>query len=1045
MNRFLSAIILGLSFLFAVVSCVDDTPGDNGDETITLTVSARNLMEIEASRALLPVQENAIYSLYFFIVNNDGSIASKKYVKLDSPGSSYTGKLDKAVIGSQSVYVVANAEFAENSLNATYLKDQMDRVGSVDQLESIYATYVEGLENVNRPQGHLVMSGVLKNPSTSNNTIELYHVDTRINFEISLADDAPAGADFKPTSYQIINIPRKTYLFEHAPKTDGSGNTVLVSDTNPYSTPWDAVSPTLEDDYFNSDEITYFTKSYDANKKLTSKFDFYMFENRKLAIKDTGDKYPDNYNMRDKRNLAGEWEYAHDYSTYVVIKGEYTLGGFELEDKIKDLIYGSTDVEAKIDGRQADVTYYVHLGDFGQDGDPRHTNNYFVERNCNYTFRVRVKNVVSIIVDAVKEEVTPSSKGDVSDLLDAMGEFDCHYGSMVVRFALPDKNDPSYFTDPNKCFSAHTPYSSQPDYSWVQFVPNDPQNPTKGLSYHKAKGKMIAAAKLVDYLYDIYSKDDASRYVLDGNNRYVYFTAFVDEYYPQKDVRDDAYSTFFAEGYGPDDKSVCDGMKYRGLPVDSRDPDISWKMYIGKPERSMRLFSTPYTSADGNSSYSISQVMITQRSIQTYYSIGSSDSAIGIEHTDETGLMYCFDSKTDDSTAQAAGIASTASNDGLKNTRYGMFTRGFTDTGMEAVTIDGVTYPAGTLDQLKPVKWDADDYSIESGFYVPGCIDYSKSSEELQLSRHFQKSNFNSLQRNRDLNADGVVDENEIVWFNPAINQLLMFSLASQALQSPLYDRSLKPVSDMKKGLYIHHASNTGKRMLWTEEIMSVGNLGDYDGSKNNYYRPVCRLLGTDSKDMTQTTSQPPYEYDKNTRIVKFDRLNTSILRLPIASGDFVPMTEWDPADRLSRYGFKIAAANTSTGGPDNDGQISLEDMDNGIPSPCATYSESGSDYDAAGKWRVPNLVELGIMLMLKYDGDLSISGKLTGCTKFSYAFMDSNGNIQLTPTGESVYYATNNSVLYLNCEESGGRVAMNHSYYWRKATRCVRDIQPGE
>lgn len=971
--------VICTTLLIFLASCQTDDWFGQGTDTIM--VSTPDMTEITSSRALTSTQENYIYSLYFFIMNGDGTIQSKKYVKLASPSSTYTGKLDNKVSSSQSVYVVANAEFTENSFDATELKYEMDNASTIAQIKNIYATYVSGDENYSRPQGHLLMSGYLVSPSTTNNTITLKHVDARVNFNIALSDAAIAkGADFEPTSYQIVNIPKKTYLIDRA--TDYSIPGDFVNTSVPYSTPWDAVSPTRASDYFNSDVIEYFNKSWDASKKLTSSFDFYMLENRKTALQSTGATYPTYYSLRDKKAGGnGAYIYAHQYSTYVIIKGIYQLANFELEPDLKT--YTGTTQNGML-RRYAKVSYVVHLGDFGNTTNPGNTNNFFTERNCSYTYKVTVENAHSVAVEAVKnDESQPSAEGNVRDTYLAFGSLDAHFGNMLVKVDIPE--DQSFYTDPQKCLLSMTPYATgTPDYSWVQFALNNPAAPTTMLTYAQAKGKLISAAKLVDYVHMISQLPAAEKASYLASDGLLYFTAFIDENYPQYGIRNADYNSFFLAGYGPTDKSVVAGMSYNGQPVTGEDHNISWTKYINQEPRELRLFKLPYTSNDGLSNYSISQVMVAQKAIQTFYDMDASPSALGIEHTDETGILACENTNK------------TSLTDGLANTVGDLGTSG----SHAAVGKNWSTILTQT----------------------------TINSNSNQLTTTYNKGNYAALQRNRDLNADGVISSDEIRWYRPAIDQLVSVSLAGQALHSPIYNGSMTSTSPTERnGKEIHHCSSSSNWMLWTEEIVSTGhNIG-------NLYNTCVRTLGT-----TDNIPIPYYSYSSD--VVKFPYFNKKILRAPVANGELIPMHEWDTSDRLPILGFKIAKAEAS-------GTATMQNLDNGI-SPCSTYSE-GTGYDAAGKWRVPNLLEMAVISILYNNGTLAkTSNSIMTCTKFSWAYKDKSNNdaVQIAPvTGASAYWYALNSHHFL--VYNGTYITLGQTNYNSAAyhLRCVRDIQKGE
>ena len=67
------------------------------------------------------------------------------------------------------------------------------------------------------------------------------------------------------------------------------------------------------------------------------------------------------------------------------------------------------------------------------------------------------------------------------------------------------------------------------------------------------------------------------------------------------------------------------------------DPTTYWRHFANAENRYIMLVYAPKYSLDGNSSYAKARYMITQRSIQTYYST-EAEVALGMEHVNETGL-----------------------------------------------------------------------------------------------------------------------------------------------------------------------------------------------------------------------------------------------------------------------------------------------------------------------------------------------------------------------------------------------------------------------
>ena len=132
-------------------------------------------------------------------------------------------------------------------------------------------------------------------------------------------------------------------------------------------------------------------------------FSFYLLENA-LAPKKTPRTYADRerqIKLFDGKN--GEWEYANDNSTYVVLTAHIEMDTFYA---LPDETYkeGST--------LNATVQYIIHLGDFTNSG----VGNFNTERNTSYTYTVNINGVNDIRVEVEsanddQEGITENSPG----------------------------------------------------------------------------------------------------------------------------------------------------------------------------------------------------------------------------------------------------------------------------------------------------------------------------------------------------------------------------------------------------------------------------------------------------------------------------------------------------------------------------------------------------------------------------------------------------------------------------------------------------------
>lgn len=1138
--RRMSGPVTALMFFMILNSCIrEDIPATESD--FTLDIVSRKMSKVTSTRAIDEQIENFIYSLYIY-VSDGGKIKSIKHVSIDNPAVEYTCKLEP-MSSSCVIYAVANAEFAENTFNADELADKLEKITTAEELHSIVAEYASGKISLARPQGHLLMSGTLVNPSPTNKTLLLHHIDASVKFEVSIGKAAAEnGASFEMTEYQVFNLPRKSFLYdrkgENAECTPPSS---LVYGDNVTSCPWDAVSRTAAEDYYSSDILKNFSTGYDIYKtssgqeirRRISEFDFYMLENRKLALAPTGNAYPDNYGKRDDRisDTDRTFKYADEFSTYVVIKGIFKdpKMGYDLKDELSQA--GGSYIPDEV-ARYSQVEYTVHLGNFDSVNNKDSnvgTDNFFTERNTRYTYRVTVLNTKDIAVEAIKEEEkAPSAEGDVLDSYHAAyGEFDAHFGSMVIGVELPRNADGSldmtYFNDPERCLISNCPYGE--DYSWIQFAPmhggdinegNKRGDTYNALSYEycRSQSRLVSMAMLPDWILNNCDQYDSQGNERDiswlgltnktntGNNK-VWFTIFVDENYPQAGQRNGTVyrcknhggtwgQCLFWEGYCPEETPSCTAMQGR-TGRDPENPD--WRSYINVPNREFRLFNDKYTSDDKASKYSLSRVYVTQRSIQSYYDIAAlaaDDRALGVEHVDEPGKMKQRSRETDQNdgtypVAYPVGTNTDAS-DGLTASRC--WVKGL--TSVWNWSMDGTeTYNSVQRDNsaAENSRWD---HWFDLGLPTTA----SQYKEPANKNDAWHELLF--LQRNRDLNANGVIDLDEIRWYNPAFYQLEAISMNGNALVTPLYDRSL-PSTVGETG---YEADGWGTRdyhimwyitstltQIWVDEVTSGGNYwssnmnpASLSLNSENYMRCVRNVganafLTCPANPREGTDTKVPDVYGRNGLSITPVKLNPRVLRDPIYKGELVPMTQFDHFNTMASTGFTVSDVTVS----EYYDAPTMEALDRG-QSPCKEYWEGSENDPRTGKgcWRVPNSMELTTMMLagvLHYQEYYSVKGGyekplewadpryvcLMSCTKYSWAYAtdDSGLHFWLTPNADNKdNNTTGNGYMtwhakwdhhYLTHIDS--HIRLSTSNYWTGLTtysygghpilsrvRCVRD-----
>lgn len=874
---------------------------------------------------------------------------------------------------------------------------------------------------------------------TNDVAIKMQHAMAHITFKIA-ANPSGANGMFTPTSFRVYNIPTKSYL------TNGISETLLttgVADVKYLNTALENIGTAQGGNY---------------------SFNFYMPEN----VQET--KNVSAYNDRDVWTGASgasaenkTWTNAPAYSTFVVISGTYE---------------GNATVD-NTEGHPvtANVEYTIHLGDFSDSGS---IGNFSVERNYSYTYNVKVLGVNNIIVEAKKEGGDQQgAEGSVYDQSSTEYSYnlDAHYEQVYLKYNLSDianslgqglsgvdlddaianqliliiqseamdytheYSDEAPYTTRNKrgTLSPYKIYADavrsgkdpaeakaavldgagegvKPtkgfDYKWIEFLPQTGAGISKypGISswamedlddvnnksfYAGAKGDnsmldvydmIVEMGKAIKQIYDGDTPSSSSIQIIRNGNDYV------------------AHFTAFVNEY-----------YYLHHPLTGAKA-TSWSVMTNKIPREMIIAMSTQTSADGNSSYSKIHSYISQQAMQTFYNDRvSSLNAFGIETYNETPLSLKF------GTPQSAD--NLTDNDGRENQKI-LIGASLSWSTYINYQNNGWTASIGTTDRSKH-KLDASAYNVQAAYSA--C-----------------------MSRNRDLNGNGTIDENEIRWFLPSLNEYIRMGIGANGISSAaqLYmgDKTLMtktgyPSSYISDGSLYYTSSADSKRVYWAVEKGSYNseNPGDWYAPAPLPIRCIRNLpatgtnAGTDVSSINGVTSDATYKkHDASGNepiILEFkNRLISSLYRqrvfrsLDVHNEDEDANSFYDGIFVASKFlpttytlGDIIGYNGTVTWW--NNGYNSYTN-DGTMTNPCVNYTESGY-----GNWRVPNLVELSAMnaaglLSPKPNG--YGDNDVACCTQFS------NQDVRYGFAYSSLIYCLGNYVSDINSNV---------------LIRCVRDV----
>ena len=398
-----------------IASCQDDlTSGTAGADVnkpvkVDLQFGIPKSMQVEVTRA--DNSYSGMYGARLYVFSGNNLLGDPQQMLTDDgtltvgtsgeQGQYYTAHDVTLYEGSQTVYAVGNITrtgyWDSNTLTTI---DNAAREGLAKFKETVYALASGTIERKTYPSFStqympLSGSGVIQvNNGTPSGTIQLKRLVSQIKFEITtLYATSTKTVTFEPSNYTFCNIATKGYVM------DEEGNAILTSAT------YDANPVNIAG----------------AGEDNVADFSVFIPENIQKAKK-TGAQ---NYNDRESFTGQGsdkDWTYAPDNGTYVVISGVCTEKGSD----------GNLQ-------RYGNVEYIIHLGDFSAKGS---MDDFSVERNCIYTYKVSVQGLDKIRVEAEREEdeYQNGAEGDVIEMGTGAKIFnlDAHFEQVFVEYNLSD-------------------------------------------------------------------------------------------------------------------------------------------------------------------------------------------------------------------------------------------------------------------------------------------------------------------------------------------------------------------------------------------------------------------------------------------------------------------------------------------------------------------------------------------------------------------------------------------------------------------------------
>lgn len=868
MNKLTAACLVAVPLLFA--GCQDEELFNVGNRVVEgiptqVTLGYASLEStIETRAAQEPEYENRIENIYLFVFNSAGGRADLDRNLFTTDANlypdSYNPSLGKGSLrfvcpSLNDATIVAIANVAEGSTQTAYnvTPAELDAVTTFDELKA----KIMKMESEAVTRGALfMMTGYAKDKAgntaidiagtesgtTLECTLQLERTDAKIEVKVTSEAANPDWTDFsfRPQTWRVVQVPMQSLILP-ADEGDADGDDCTYFDTN------EAAFETL-----------------DANENNTSYrgggFVFYMPENRKKpthVIEMTGLTAKVQYALREKWTTQAHTDpskpgqtvenisfaNANPNSTYLEITGRLTY---------KDEYGKAVD---------ANTRYYVHLGYANQD-----PNDYNTLRNRHYTYTLTVKGINNIEVEVEGGDPRPGHEGDVVISEQEVFDFDCHYDRRLIHISR------DVVLADGLGWGVSTIYSNgihkigdgisadMRDYRWIKFAINkeygvdashyvkypgdqnydDPYvtdgTDDKASPYYTTDGRNYPDARLrdINQLLTDLKADAKSGGTKFFENGSVAVTVFVDENLYVKDPRQD------------------------NAPVNT----LLWKDCVNKPDRMLHIIAEDAKySADGNSSVVHSIYTFKQKSIRTIYNTASGvRTAWGLETVTEGDRRLPVDK-------QMATDINDPDNGRLNTWKY------IEDNHVNEGSIWRPNY--------RPLKWTE--------------VLNTDNHYELQDGR--QNVFYATLMRNRDLDGDDVIDENEVRWYLAAINQLTDIYIGEYALDQearlyPWNPRNGDYPPNGSNSVYWHYASSTYHQsnnrgiyhypyVVWAEEGPSKGNYETSENSQGSNYAYRClRNLGLAIDDIDgEIDDFVQFTYNNDTYTFDLSYLDPKALR----------------------------------------------------------------------------------------------------------------------------------------------------------------------
>ena len=557
-------------------------------------------------------------------------------------------------------------------------------------------------------------------------------------------------------------------------------------------------------------------------------------------------------------------------------------------------------------------------------------------------------------------------------------------------------NNPSTNTNTDQGDSSQNVLGSANDRPWKDHVPrgNFYYKYTNDYDrYHILDGACLRDVnQLLNYLRaKAQETDGGGLFVKEGDDEYVYVTAFIDEYVYRYDPR--------IEEYISPDTSF-------GSEAAENHRKLLWKETTNSESRMMHIcVDVPKYSEDGSSSWTESVVSFIQRPVYSIYNEQASDedlkSAWGTESIIEGEALPAISTQTHVTSFDADGASYYMSNDNGR--------------------VNTLMFFVDTYGNSNGKKWSQILNRTDNSLNDPNGGELKHSYRDIWHA---------CMMRNRDLDGNDIVEPEEVRWFLASIDELTDIWIGEDALpeSAKLYQED--------GTVRVHVASSSGSAsdpwVIWAEEGASRGywngshKAGGNGTSASNpyrysddYYYRCIRYLGISLDNIGETPDDYVVNRDGKLYVTNLGRLAK---RDAADNGRELPRHTERGSDDVNKP-YTVGFAYNLT--PSENGNIDLNWND----FSAKLKHNSRSELCPPG-YRVPNQREL--MLMMTSIPNWT-TGRFWSSTRFSF-----NGNSLYSNSigdGNRPGFATDGANLILTRWPDSGDDNIPAK------VRCVRDI----